>query len=121
MLPFETLEELNLNSNWFGIPGLLRFKDSFRLFQKLRVLNFGNLKIGNIEDDSIRIQDMQEFKEVLQAISANLEELHIPENALKDDDFTLALIPTIANMPRLKMLNISRNGQLTKTSTVGLI
>ena len=26
MLPFETLEELNLSSNWFGIPGLARFK-----------------------------------------------------------------------------------------------
>ena len=26
MLPFETLEELNLSSNWFGIAGLNRFK-----------------------------------------------------------------------------------------------
>ena len=26
MLPFETLEELDLSSNWFGIPGLAQFK-----------------------------------------------------------------------------------------------
>ena len=58
MLPFETLEELNLHSNWFGIPGLTRFKDQFKKFRMLKVLNFGNLKMGAIEDDSNRVQDM---------------------------------------------------------------
>ena len=50
MLPFETLEQLDLYSNWFGIPGLTRFKDQFRNFRRLKVLNLGNLKMGAIED-----------------------------------------------------------------------
>ena len=64
---------------------------------------------------------MQEFKEVLAAVSPNLEELHIHENAIRDDDFTLALLSVIAEMPRLKMLNMARNGQLSKASIVGVI
>lgn len=47
MLPYETLEELNLSNNWFGMVGLARFKDSFKNFHKLRVLNFGNIAKHN--------------------------------------------------------------------------
>ena len=51
MLPFDTLEELDLHSNWFAVPGLTRFKNQFKKFKQLKVLNLGNLKIGAIEDD----------------------------------------------------------------------
>ena len=40
---------------------------------------------------------------------------------LRDEDFTIALLPTIAQMPRLRLFNMARNGQLTHASSVGLI
>lgn len=79
MLNFETLEELNLSSNWFGIPGLTRFKDQFSNFKRLRVLNLGNLKLA-IDETS----DKRPLKDVLLAVKDTLEELHICENQIKD-------------------------------------
>jgi len=79
MLNFETLEELNLSSNWFGIQGLTRFKDQFSNFKRLRVLNLGNLKLA-IDETS----DKRPLKDVLLAVKDTLEELHICENQIKD-------------------------------------
>ena len=76
------------------------------------MLNLGNLKMGAFEEDdhNNRAQHMNELKEVIEAVSENLEELHIHENALTDEDFYLTLLPSISKMPKLRMLNLARNG-----------
>ena len=116
MLPFETLEELNLSSNWFGIPGLAHFKTQFRGFKRLRVLNLGTNKLANEEET-----DKREFRDVLDAVKDTLEELHINENQIKDNDFINFLLDTLAQMPKLRHLNMARNGGLTRLGSVGLI
>ena len=40
---------------------------------------------------------------------------------LRDEDFIVALLPTIAQMPHLRKFNMARNGQTTQASSVGLI
>ena len=46
MLPLETLEEIDLSSNWFGTAGLAHLKTQFGRLQRLKVLNLGNSKLG---------------------------------------------------------------------------
>jgi len=38
MFPFETLESLNLSSNWFGSEGIGRFMPVFKQFKNLKEL-----------------------------------------------------------------------------------
>lgn len=55
------------------------------------------------------------------AVKENIEELHIHENAIKDDVFVEFVIEPISQMKKLKHLNIAKNGTLTKASIVGLL
>ena len=82
ILPFDTLQELNLSSNWFGTLGLERFKEQFKQFKQLRVLNLGNLR-PYLQEDS----DRKVFRNVLDAVKDTLTELHIHENAITEDAF----------------------------------
>ena len=75
MLNFETLEELNLSSNWFGMAGLDRFKTMFSKFKKLRILNMGNSKLC-IDEGS----DKRPLRDVLTAVGDTIEELYLSEN-----------------------------------------
>ena len=63
IIPFETLEELNLMSNWFGLQGINRFGAHFKKFKRLRLLNFGNLKLGEETD-----QDRSAIRDILLAV-----------------------------------------------------
>jgi hypothetical protein len=55
------------------------------------------------------------------SVKENIEELHIHENAIKDDTFVEFCIEPISQMKKLKHLNIAKNGCLTKASIVGLV
>ena len=61
------------------------------------------------------------FKSVIEAVKDTLEELHIHENAITEDAFVGSLLETLGSLPRIKNLNIAKNGQLTKSSTVGML
>ena len=80
------------------------------------MLNLGNLKLGDEE-----VTDKTPIRDVLQSVKANLEELHLHENMLKDTHFVSLCLGPIAEMPNLKYLNLARNGTLTKASTVALL
>jgi Leucine-rich repeat (LRR) protein len=77
MFNFETLESLNLSSNWFGQEGLKRFKDQFSKFTCLKSLNMSNNKLGYGAE-------VHEVRDCFAACGANLEELVIMENSWKD-------------------------------------
>jgi len=77
MFNFETLESLNLSSNWFGMHGLARFKLQFSRFKCLKTLRLSNNKLC-VEEG----HDTRQFRDVLAAVSDNLEELYIEENSI---------------------------------------
>lgn len=70
VLNFETLQELNLSCNWFGLPGLEKFCSSFKKFENLKKLNLNNNKLC-IEED----KDPRPLRDLLLAVSKNLTEL----------------------------------------------
>lgn len=80
------------------------------------MLNLGSLRMVMQER-----QEKQVFHDLLMSVKENIEELHIHENAIKDDTFVEFLIEPIAQMKKLKHLNIAKNGCLTKASIVGLV
>jgi len=103
MLPFETLESLNLSSNWFGSEGIGRFMPVFKQFKNLKELNLFNNKLCSTEDHS-------HFREALLACSANLTTLKIMENQIRDKPMVEHLAPVIGgHMPNLTHLDLSRN------------
>ena len=65
LLNFETLVHLDLSSNWFGVPGLSRFKHTFKKFKCLKVLNLSNNKLCADEGN-----DTREFSEGVLTVSA---------------------------------------------------
>ena len=75
LLNFETLNHLDLSSNWFGMPGLSRFKHTFKQFKCLKVLNLSNNKLCMEEGN-----DTRDFRDCLQSVAHSLEELLIMEN-----------------------------------------
>jgi hypothetical protein len=75
LLNFETLQHLNLSCNWFGMPGLARFKHTFKQFKCLKVLNLSNNKLCQEEE-----HDTRDFRDTLAAVGHSLEELLIMEN-----------------------------------------
>ena len=81
MLNFDTLQHLDLSCNWFGMNGLSRFKDHFKQFKQLEVLNLSNNKLCAEEQ-----YDIRQFRDVLHAVKTNLQELYIAENQIKDAD-----------------------------------
>lgn len=115
MLNFETLEHLDLSCNWFGMPGLGRFKQQFRNFKQLKVLNLSNNKLCNDEG-----HDTREFRDVLLAVKDQLEELYISENQIKDPDMLDFLLEPLCQMPKLRVLVMARN-TLTRLGSVGLL
>ena len=88
MFSFETLESLNLSSNWFGQQGLKRFKGQFSKFTNLKALNISNsrLCLG---------PDVKEVSECLSACATNITDLSIMENSIKDQDMIEFLAPVI--------------------------
>jgi Ran GTPase-activating protein (RanGAP) involved in mRNA processing and transport len=113
-LNFETLQELDLSSNWFGIHGLEKFSESFTKFNNLKKLNLNNNKLCTHTG-----HDTRPFRDVLIAVAANLTDLSICENSIEDSDMVDFLIPAIAQMQNLKSLNVYKN-RLSKIGTVGL-
>jgi len=61
------------------------------------------------------------FKKVIESVKGTVEELHIHENAIVEEAFISHLLDTLSTMPRLKYLNLAKNGQLTSSSTVALV
>jgi hypothetical protein len=103
MFNFETLESLNLASNWFGQEGLIRFKDQFHKFQNLKSLNMSNNKLAVGEY-------ILDVRDCFAACGEKLEELIIMENSWKDDIMEEYLAPVIGSqMPNLRVLNLARN------------
>jgi Ran GTPase-activating protein (RanGAP) involved in mRNA processing and transport len=72
LLNFETLVHLDLSSNWFGVPGLSRFKHTFKKFKCLKVLNLSNNKLCADEGN-----DTREFRDCLESVAHSLEELWV--------------------------------------------
>jgi Ran GTPase-activating protein (RanGAP) involved in mRNA processing and transport len=89
MFNFESLETLDLSSNWFGSQGLKRLKDQFYKFTNLRSLN---LSINRLCMES----EVGELRDCLSACSANLEELALRENNMKDKDMVDFLAKAIS-------------------------
>ena len=110
MLNFETIESLNISSNWFGCAGLKRFKEQFKLFKNLRFLSLSNNKLCKSVDAIFNHQDHMEIKEVLLACGSGLEELEMCENSMEDKSMTKYLAEVIGGkMPHLKRLNLAKN------------
>jgi len=114
ILNFDTLQELDLSSNWFGILGLEKFSTSFTKFSNLKKLNLNNNKLCTHEG-----HDTRPFRDVLVAVAANLTELSICENSIQDNDMLEFLIPAIKEMRNLTQLNVSRN-RMSKVALVGV-
>jgi hypothetical protein len=115
LLNFDTLLHLDLSSNWFGVPGLSRFKHTFKRFRQLKVLNLSNNKLCADEGN-----DNREFRDCLDAVAHSLEELLIMENQIENPEMISYLMEPISKMLNLKHLNISRN-MLTGLGIVGLM
>ena len=75
MLNFDTLQHLDLSCNWFGMNGLSRFKDHFKQFKQLAVLNLSNNKLCAEEQ-----YDIRQLRDLLHAVKGNLQELYLAEN-----------------------------------------
>lgn len=45
IINFETLVDLNISANWFGVEALHQVKDEFVKFKCLKVLRLGNNKL----------------------------------------------------------------------------
>jgi hypothetical protein len=56
---FETLEHLNISSNWMGLHGLERIKDNFASFKNLKILKLGNNKL--FKDEEHRTEILKEM------------------------------------------------------------
>ena len=67
MLNFDTLQHLDLSCNWFGMNGLSRFKDHFKQFKQLAVLNLSNNKLCAEEQ-----YDIRQLRDLLHAVKDNL-------------------------------------------------
>ena len=67
MLNFDTLQHLDLSCNWFGMNGLSRFKDHFKQFKQLGVLNLSNNKLCAEEQ-----YDIRQLRDLLHAVKDNL-------------------------------------------------
>jgi Ran GTPase-activating protein (RanGAP) involved in mRNA processing and transport len=91
LLSFDSLTHLDLSSNWFGVPGLSRFKHTFKRLSCLKVLNLSNNKLCADEGN-----DTREFRDCLYAVASTLEELYIDQNQIKDPEMTDFLLEPIA-------------------------
>ena len=101
IINFETLEHLDLSSNWFGLTGLKRFANHFSKFKRLQSLGLSNNKLCIEEGSDTRI-----FADVLRSVSHTLEELSIAENSISDADMVDFLAPAIAKMSKLQKLDL---------------
>ena len=72
---FDTLEELNISCNWFGMRGLARFRQHLVNLSKLRHLNISNNKLCADEG-----HDTRELRDALLSVKDTVEELFISEN-----------------------------------------
>ncbi len=115
ILNFETLEQLDLSCNWFGLRGLQRFANHFKKFVQLKKLGLSNNKLCIEEGHDTRL-----FADVLVSVSNTVEELTIAENSIQDADMVDFLIPALATMSKLTTIDLSRN-PLTKFGIVGLV
>jgi Ran GTPase-activating protein (RanGAP) involved in mRNA processing and transport len=93
VLNFDTLQDLDLSCNWFGMKGLERFKSSFTKFKSLKRLVLSNNKLC-VEKDA----DTRHFRDVLLAVKDSLQELKIGENGIDDSDMIDFLIPAFTQM-----------------------
>eukprot|EP00347_Sterkiella_histriomuscorum_P020245 403338537 len=103
LLNFETLQHLNISHNWIGLHGLELIKDQFPLFKNLRILKIGGNKLFLNSDHRT-----ENLRDMLYTLRHNLEELHIHENAMENEDFEI-LIPTLISFQKLKTLNLNVN------------
>lgn len=100
---FETLEKLDLSHNWVGHTGLEHMKDHFRAFKRLKVLNLSSNKLFMMPDRRTEC-----LKDMLYEVRGTLEELYLAENSMENSDFEI-LLPSLIQMPRLKLLNLNVN------------
>ena len=97
------------------MPGLSRFKHTFKQFKCLKVLNLSNNKLCNEEGN-----DTKEFRDCLQSVAHSLEDLLIMENQIEDPEMIDFIMEPISKMNNLKSLNLSRN-KLTGLGIVSLL
>ena len=90
VLNFETLQSLDISSNWFGLLGLAKLLNSFQKFKALAKLNLNNNKLCYDEE-----RDLRPFADVITAVSSNLRELKIAENSINCTDMVMHLAPAI--------------------------
>ena len=105
MINYETIVELNLSSNWFGVEGLYEFKEDLSRFQNLKILKLGTSKLCfSPKDDTMAAKKLGELLELF----VTVEELDIQENSINDDKFVF-IIDGLASLKNLKSLNLSKN------------
>ena len=102
---FETIQELNLSSNWFSTNGLFEVKDELCRFTRLKKLSIATSKLcfGHPEN----YEPALKLSHVLANLSY-LEELDLAENSINEAKFCI-LAPSLAAMSNLKCLNLSKN------------
>lgn len=105
MLNFDTLEELNLSSNWFGLEGLYSIKDELKKFKRLKVLKLGTSKL--CFDDPADTHNGNKLAEILKNCET-VEELDLCWNGMNDLKFE-CIIESLVGMRSLKRLCISKN------------
>lgn len=79
------------------------------------------LNLGNLRPYLQEASDQTVFRNVLEAVKETITELHINDNAITDEAFQSCILKPLSEMPRLKHLNLAKNGQLSKVSTVGVL
>ena len=81
---FDTIIDLNLSNNWFGVDGLHEIKDHFLNFKQLKSLKLATSKLcfGPPTD----LSPAHKLMDVLMNLP-NLEELDLQENSMNDAKF----------------------------------
>lgn len=77
--------------------------------------------MGNLRLDLRENSDRQIFANVLMAVKDTLEELQIHENGISEEVFLSHFVGPLSSMPRLKFLNLGKNGQLNENCSVHLL